>query len=56
MSAWQDIADVFAKAHRAAKARGQALEGMPLAPSSKVPGAAVLPGEPQASPPPEMQK
>jgi hypothetical protein len=28
MSAWQDIADVFAKAHRA-KARGQALEGMP---------------------------
>jgi len=27
-----------------------------LAPSSKVPGAALLPGEPQASPPLEMQK
>jgi hypothetical protein len=50
------IADVFAKAHRAAKPRGLPGEGMPPVPPSNAPGAAPLPGEPPASPPLDMRK
>jgi sugar phosphate isomerase/epimerase len=50
------IADVFAKAHRVAKPRGLPGEGMPPVPPSNAPGAAPLPGEPQASPPLDMRK
>jgi len=50
------IADVFAKAHRAAKPRGLPGEGIPPVPPSNAPGAALVPGEPPASPPLDMRK
>jgi hypothetical protein len=50
------IADVFAKAHHAAKARRPAKEGTPPASPGSSPGAAPAPSGPQANPTLDMRK